>query len=74
MGGIKLAYFVTGVIYSLTEAGFRVMSPVWIAFILAIVAVPPSVLKKRSAHAPIKVTTDHLEPYPPVTTAHEEYV
>lgn len=31
-----LAYFVVAIIYSLTEAGFRVFSPMWIAFLLSI--------------------------------------
>ena len=30
LGSIKLAFFTTGVIYSLTEAGFRMMSPAWL--------------------------------------------
>lgn len=37
-GRIRLGCFVVGVIYSFTEAGFRMMSPVWIAFLLAITA------------------------------------
>jgi exopolysaccharide production protein ExoQ len=74
IGSIKLAYFVTGVIYSFTEAGFRVMSPVWIAFILAIVAVPPRVLKEKPAPKPLEVTTDELEHLPSLVTAYEEYV
>jgi len=74
MGSIKLAYFVTGVIYSLTEAGFRVMSPVWIAFILAIVALPDSVVKRKSAPEPLQVEADEFEPNPAVAMAHEEYV
>lgn len=52
LGSIKLAYFVTGVIYSCTEAGFRMMSPVWIAFLLAVIAVPPSLLQKKTAAKP----------------------
>jgi exopolysaccharide production protein ExoQ len=39
-GGLMLAYFVVGVIYSFTEAGFRLLSPVWISFILGVIAVP----------------------------------
>jgi len=74
MGSLKLAYFVTGVIYSLTEAGFRVMSPVWIAFILAIVALPPTVLKRRSVAAVRTVTGDEVVLYPSNATVHEEYV
>jgi len=40
-GRIRLAFFTAGVIYSLTEAGFRMMSPIWIAFLLAITCDPP---------------------------------
>jgi O-antigen ligase len=35
-GTLWLAYFVTGLVYSLTEAGFRVNSPMWITFLMAI--------------------------------------
>ena len=45
VGALKLAYFVAALIYSLTEAGFRMLSPVWLFFLLATIAVPePSVL------------------------------
>jgi O-antigen ligase len=46
-GRLRLAFFTAGVIYSLTEAGFRMMSPIWIAFLLAITAVPPSLRRKE---------------------------
>jgi O-antigen ligase len=39
-GRLRLAYFFVGVAYSFTEAGFRMMNPVWVAFLLAIIAVP----------------------------------
>ena len=39
-GGLRLAYFVVTAIYNLTEAAFKVTHPVWIAFLLAIAAVP----------------------------------
>jgi len=39
-GGLMLAYFVVGVIYSFTEAGFRLLNPVWITFMLGAIAVP----------------------------------
>ncbi len=44
-GRIRLALFVAGLLYSLTEAGFRMMGPIWIAFLLATVAVPDSIWK-----------------------------
>jgi exopolysaccharide production protein ExoQ len=40
MGTLKLAYFVMGVVYSFTEAGFRMMDPVWIIFLLSIMVLP----------------------------------
>ena len=39
-GRLRVAFLTAGLIYSCTEAGFRMMSPVWIGFLLAIVAVP----------------------------------
>ncbi len=40
-GRIRLALFTAGIIYSVTEAGFRMMSPIWIGFLFAITYVPP---------------------------------
>lgn len=40
-GRIRLAFLAAALIYSLTEAGFRMMSPVWIMFLLAVTTVPP---------------------------------
>jgi O-antigen ligase len=37
---LRLAYFVVAPIYNLTEASFKMMHPVWIAFLLSIIAVP----------------------------------
>lgn len=39
-GRLRLAYFVIGVVYNFTEAGFRILNPVWIAFLLSVIAVP----------------------------------
>jgi O-antigen ligase len=46
-GTIRLAFFVVGLIFSFTEAGFRMMSLVWIAFLLSTLAVPASKLRKE---------------------------
>ena len=52
-GRLKLAYFTVGVIFSFTEAGFRTMSPVWVCFLLATIAVPrpaiPAVQGKKES-------------------------
>lgn len=39
-GTLKLAFLVVAVFYNVTEAAFNVMQPVWIAFLIAIMAVP----------------------------------
>lgn len=44
IGGLKLAYFVAALNYSHSEAGFRMLSNMWIYFLLATTALPkPSV-------------------------------
>lgn len=39
-GSLRLAYFAAAVAYSFAEAGFRMLDPVWIFLLLAIIAVP----------------------------------
>jgi len=38
LGGLLLAYILATATYSFTEAGFRMMDPVWIFFLLAVIA------------------------------------
>jgi O-antigen ligase len=38
IGGLLLAYIATGTFYSITEAGFRVLTPSWIFLLLAVVS------------------------------------
>jgi exopolysaccharide production protein ExoQ len=51
VGQLRLAYFVVGVVYNFTEAGFRMLDPVWIAFLLAVVAVPGDWKQNQTASA-----------------------
>jgi exopolysaccharide production protein ExoQ len=37
---LRLAYFIVAVTYNFTEAGFKMMHPVWIAFLLVTMVVP----------------------------------
>jgi len=39
-GSLRLAFLVIAAVYNVTEAAFKVMHPVWIAFFLAVTAVP----------------------------------
>jgi O-antigen ligase len=40
MAEIKLAFFLVAVIYDFTESAIRTMNPIWILFLLSIIAVP----------------------------------
>ncbi|MFQ5790320.1 MAG: O-antigen ligase family protein [Acidobacteriota bacterium] len=40
LGRLRLAFFVVAVLYNFTESAFKVMSPVWITFLLAITLIP----------------------------------
>ncbi len=44
---LRLAFFATAIVYAFTEAGFRIMCPVWTAFLLSIIAVPNLVTGRR---------------------------
>ncbi len=39
-GSLRLAYFAAALAYSFSEAGFRMLDPMWIFLLLAIIAVP----------------------------------
>jgi O-antigen ligase len=39
-GRLSLALFTAGLIYNLTESGFKMMTPLWLAFLLGITCVP----------------------------------
>lgn len=38
LGSLMLGYIISGAIYSITEAGFRTLSPLWICILLAVVS------------------------------------
>lgn len=37
LGSLMIAYILTAVVYSITEAGFRMMHPIWIFFLFAVI-------------------------------------
>ena len=47
-GRLRLAYFVVAVVYNFTESATRIMHPVWILFLLAIVAVPGGWVQRKA--------------------------
>jgi O-antigen ligase len=52
LGRLRLTYFVVAVLYNLTEAAFKVMHPVWIAFLLA-AAVAPELRRRKESGEPV---------------------
>jgi exopolysaccharide production protein ExoQ len=62
-GRIRLAFFTAGLIYSLTEAGFRMMSPVWLCFLLASARIPvPKRLKPTPQTARTPESVNEVSP------------
>jgi len=57
---IRLAFFVAAVVYSFTEAGFKMLAPVWTCFLLAVTAVPLAPIPER----PQLTGIDHTEIFP----------
>jgi hypothetical protein len=53
-GSLGLAFFVTALIYSLSEAGFRMQTPTWIFLLLAVV----SASHNRASEVLISSSTD----------------
>lgn len=54
---IMLAYFLVAIVYNFTEGAFKMMSPVWILFLLGTMAAPR--LKLRKVPAVVVPATDH---------------
>jgi exopolysaccharide production protein ExoQ len=65
-GKLMLAYFILGLIYNFTEAGFKMMNPVWIFFLLAIMAVPNPVSTEASPLISVKHLRRVIRPEPRV--------
>jgi exopolysaccharide production protein ExoQ len=55
---VRLAFFFVALAYSVTEAGFRMMSPTWILFLLAVTAIP-------TASSPPTASEWHAESWRP---------
>jgi O-antigen ligase len=64
LGSLILAYLVTGVFYSITEAGFRLLSPSWIFLLLALVSANGVASRRRSAPRPLERFSAAAETHP----------
>jgi exopolysaccharide production protein ExoQ len=62
-GRIRLVFICTGLVYNLTEAGFRMTTTSWFFFLVSIVIVPKTAALKEIARVPIK-TIRNFKPSP----------
>ena len=51
-GSLRLAYFAAALVYNFAEAGFRMLDPMWIFLLLAIIAVPGATRRMKQETPP----------------------
>lgn len=51
--GLRLAFVVIAIAYSFTEASFRMLSPIWICFLLSVFAIERRSVSRRDEPAPV---------------------
>ncbi len=51
-GRLRLGYLTAALVFSLTEAGFRMLSPIWFTFLLAVAGVSSSPYLEKCVEAP----------------------
>src|SRR2546422_3155464 len=64
LGGLRFAFFVVAVLYNVTEAGFRMMHPLGVAFLLAVMVIPEPEHREDERSAPIKTPPSAPPPTP----------
>jgi O-antigen ligase len=60
MSGLKLAFFFICLVYNFTEAAFKIMSPVWMTFLWATIAVPVARVAAPARAVPLSDWTTAL--------------
>lgn len=62
-GMIRISFFVAALMFSLTEAGFRIMNPIWFAFLIATTSIPLDLLRAgsraRTSVTATRIKTSH---------------
>jgi O-antigen ligase len=69
LGKLRLAYFLVAVIYNFTEAGFKMMSPVWISLLLSVMPVPKAPVPESQPAPGVDLTDNFGEREPQVGCA-----
>lgn len=68
-GRIRLAFFVVGVLYNLTESAFRMVDPVWFFFLLAAFVVPQTAVREYGPALLIDQADGFAQPEPELSYA-----
>lgn len=55
LGAFKLAFITAGLIYSLSEAGFRMMSSIWVCFLIAVSCIPVEILRQEASQPVLQI-------------------
>jgi O-antigen ligase len=59
-GRLRVTLLTAAVVYAFTEAGFRMLSPDWFGFLLAIIAMPTAPAPEMKAQAQMRLEGDRL--------------
>jgi len=63
-GRLRLAFLVAALIFSLTEAGFRMLTPIWFAFLLSVTGVPSCLRVEERRGKPVLAREQAAHPRP----------
>lgn len=73
-GRLRMAYFFTGVVFSFSEVGFRMLGLQWITFLMAAIAVPEYKTEISRFGAAVIKESSHREQVAPAALAYGTYV
>ncbi|HWF91629.1 MAG TPA: O-antigen ligase family protein [Terriglobales bacterium] len=74
-GNLRIAYFLVGLVYNFTEAAFfKIMAPVWLFLLIALVTVPKAKAKKLPSSIPDPGRFQRPEKEPAMVALKEETV
>jgi len=54
-GALRLSFLTAAIVFAFTEAGFRMLSPDWFGFLVAVTAMPAALAAEAQSHAPLRL-------------------
>ena len=52
-GRLRISFLTAAIVFGFTEAGFRMLSPDWFGFLVAVTAMPVAVKATQESHTPV---------------------